>query len=88
MAYTNYYGCRRLFQTTIKNHKVPHLKSTDLSRIQVTTLTCCNTQVKQHCCTMLAAATGNCDVTNASYNENKYYVVMYRESLMYLRRRQ
>jgi len=37
---------------------------------------------------MLAAATGNCDVTNVTYNENKYYVVTYLESLMYLRRRQ
>jgi len=24
MLYTNYYGCCRLFQTTIKNCKVPH----------------------------------------------------------------
>jgi len=38
MLYTTYYGRRRLFQTTIKNYKVPHLKSTDLNRIQVTTL--------------------------------------------------
>jgi len=39
---------------------------------------------------MLAAATGNCDVTNVTYNENKYYVVtltIYLKSLMYLRRR-
>ena len=36
MLYTNYYGCCRLFQTTIKNYKVPHVKSTDLNRIQVT----------------------------------------------------
>jgi len=35
----------------IKNCKVPHLKSTDLNRIQVTTLTCCNIQVTQHYCT-------------------------------------
>ena len=42
MLYTNYYGRSRLFQTTIKNSKVPHLKSTNLNRIQVTTLTCCN----------------------------------------------
>ena len=48
MLYTNYYGCCRLFQTTIKNCKVPRLKSTNLNRIQVTTLTCCNIQVKQH----------------------------------------
>ena len=34
MLYTNYCGCRRLFQTTIKNYKVPHFKSTDLNRIQ------------------------------------------------------
>jgi len=49
MLYTNYYRCCRLFQTTIKNCKVPlpDLNSTDLSRIQVTTLTCCNIQVKQ-----------------------------------------
>jgi len=75
MLYTNYHGCCALFQTTIKNYRVPHLKTTDLNRILVTTLTCCNTQVKQHYCTMLAAATGNCAVTNVTYNVNKYYVV-------------
>jgi len=40
---------------------------------------------------MLATATGNCDVTNVTYNENTYYVVTltaYLESSMYLRRRQ
>jgi len=40
---------------------------------------------------MLATATGNCDVTNVTYNENKYYVVtwtVYLESSMNLRRRQ
>ena len=91
MLYTNYNGCCRLFQTTIKNRKVPHLKNTDLNRIQVTTLTCCNIQVKQRCCTMLAAATGNCAVTNVTYNENKYDVVtwtVYLKSSLYLRRRQ
>ena len=36
MICTNYYGCCRLFQTAIKNYKVPHFKSTDLNRIQVT----------------------------------------------------
>jgi len=75
MLYTNYYGCCRLFQMTIKNYKVPHLKSTNLNRIQVTTLTCCNIQVKQHYCTMLATANGNCDVTNVTYGDNKYYAV-------------
>jgi len=75
MLYTNYYGHCRLFQTTIKNCKVPHSKSTGLNRIQVTTLTCCNIQVKQHYYTMSATATGNCAVTNVTYNENKYYVV-------------
>jgi len=38
----------RVLQTTPndnKNYKVPHLKSTDLNRIEVTTLTCCKTQV-------------------------------------------
>ena len=40
MLYTNYYYvCCRLFQTTSKNCKVPHLKSTDLNRIQVTAFT-------------------------------------------------
>jgi len=39
------------------------------------TLTCCNIQVKQRYCTTLATATGNCDVTNVTYSENKYYVV-------------
>jgi len=40
---------------------------------------------------MLAAATGDYDVTNVTYSENKYYVVtwtVYHESSMYLRRRQ
>jgi len=40
---------------------------------------------------MLATATGNCDVTSVTYNENKYYIVtwtVYFESSMYLRRRQ
>ena len=39
---------------------------------------------------MLATATGNCDVTNLTYNENKYYVVtrtIYLVSSLYLRRR-
>jgi len=36
MLYTNYDGCCRLFQTTIKNYKVPNLKSTNLNRIHVT----------------------------------------------------
>ena len=67
------------------------MKSTDLNRIQVTTLTCCSIEVKQRYCTMLAAATGNCAVTNVTYNENKYTVVtwtVYLESSMYLRQRQ
>ena len=58
---------------------------------EVTTLTCCNVQVKQHYCTMVATATGNCAVTNVTYNESTYYVVtltVYLESSMYLRRRQ
>ena len=74
-----------------KNCKVPHLKSNDLNCIQVTTLSCRNIQVKQHYCTMLATATGNCAVTNVTYNQNKHYVVMwivYLESSMYLRQRQ
>ena len=36
---------------------------------------------------MLATATANCDVTNVTYSENKYYVVtwaVYLESSMYL----
>ena len=48
-----------------------------------------NIHVKQHYCTMLATATGNCDVTNVTYNENKYYAVawsVYLESSMYPRR--
>jgi len=75
MLYTDYYGCCRLFQTTVKKYKVPHLKSTDLNRTQVTMLTCCHIQIKQHYCTMLATVTGNCAVTNLTYNENKYYVI-------------
>ena len=66
MLCTNYYGCCRLFQTTIRNCKVPHLKSTDRNLIKVTELTCCNIQVKQHNCTVLATATGNCAVTNVT----------------------
>ena len=75
MLCTKYYGCCRLFQTTIKQCKVPHLKSTDPNRIQVTTLTCCNIQARQHYCTMLATATGNRDVTNVTYNDNNCYVI-------------
>ena len=56
-----------------KNCEVPHLKSTDLNRIQVTTLTCRNMQVKQHYCTMLATATRNCAVTNVTYNQNNTF---------------
>jgi len=67
--------CCTLFQTTIKSYRVPLLKSTDLNRIQVTTLTCCNIQVKQRYCTMLATATDNCAVTNVIDNAKKYYVV-------------
>jgi len=40
---------------------------------------------------MLATATGNCDVRNVTYSENKYYAVtwtVYLESSIYLRRRQ
>ena len=90
MLYTNCCGCCRLFQTTIKNYKVPHFKSTDLNRMQVTALTCCNIQVKQRYYTMLATATVNCDVTNVTYNE---ICIMssrepHLESSMYLRRHQ
>ena len=53
MLYTNYYGCCRLFKTTIKNYKVPHLKSTNLNRIQVTTLTCCAATYKSNSTTTL-----------------------------------
>jgi len=48
---------------------------------QITTMsvadyfTCCNIQVKQHYCIMLATAIGNCAVTNVTHNENNYYVV-------------
>ena len=50
---------------------VSHLKSTDLNHIEVTTLTCCNIQVKN---TMLATANSNCAVTNVTYDENKHVV--------------
>jgi len=43
-------------------------------------------QVKQHYCTMLATATGNCDVTNVTYNKNTSHEWFF-ESYMYLRRR-
>jgi len=56
-----------------KNCEIPHLKSTDLNRIQVTIHSLAATY--KHYCTMLATATGNCDVTNITYNENRYYVV-------------
>jgi len=85
----NYHGCCTLFQTKNKNYRVPHLKSTDLNRIQVTTLACCNIQVKQRYCSVLATVTGNCAVTNVIYNENKYYAItltFYLESSMYLSR--
>ena len=76
MLSTNYsYGCCRLFQTTLKNCKVTHLKSTDLNRIQVTMFTCCNMQVKQRYCTILATAADHRAVTNVTYIENNYYVV-------------
>jgi len=76
MLYTNYYGCYTLFQMIIKNCIAAHLKSTDLNHIQVTTHSLAAAyKFKQHYCTMLANATGNCAVTNVTYNENKYYVV-------------
>ena len=57
----------RLFQTTIKNCKVPHLRSTDEATSKWRrSLAAINIQVKQHYCTLLAAATGNCDVTNVT----------------------
>ena len=75
MSCTNCYECCRLFQTTIKNYKVPHFKITNLNRIQVTIRSLAATyKFKQRYCTMLATATGNCDVTNVIYNENKYHV--------------
>ena len=46
MLCTNYYRRWRLLQTTIKNCKVPHLKNTNLNRMQVTALTCCNIQTE------------------------------------------
>jgi len=55
MLYTSYYGCCRLFQTTIKNCEVPYSKSTDLNRIQMTIHSLVATY--KHYCTMLAAAT-------------------------------
>jgi len=67
-----------------KLFKVPHSKSADLNRIQVTTLTCCNLQVKQHYFTMLATATSNCAVTMM------ISIMSSREQFIsrYLRRRQ
>ena len=70
MLYRNGYGCFRLFQTTIKNRKAPHLKRTGLNRIQVTTLAC-NIQVKQRYGTMLATATENCAVTVAAVQQTQ-----------------
>jgi len=49
------------------------LKNTDLNRIQVTIRSLAATYKSN--CTMLATATGNCAVTNVTYNENKYYVM-------------
>jgi len=72
MLYTNYYECCRLFQTTIKNCKVPHLRSTDLNLVEVIPSLAATNKSNN---TMLATATSNCAVTNATYNENKYYVV-------------
>ena len=81
-------GVADYYKRQLKTIRVPHFKSTDLNRIQVTTLSCCNIQVIQRYCTMLATATGNCDATNATYNANKYYVVawtVYLESSMFPR---
>ena len=90
MLYTNVYGCCRLFQTTIKNRKVPYLKRTDLNRIQVTTLTC-NISVKQRYKALCWLLPPEIVLQQTQpYNENKYYVVtwtVYLESSMYLRRR-
>ena len=80
MLHTNYYGCADYSKRQLKTYNVSPF---DLNRIQVATLTFCNVQVKKHYCTMLA--TGNCAVTNVTYNENKYYVVTwtaYLESWM------
>ena len=77
MLCTNYYGCCRLFQTTIKNYKVPRFENTDLNRIQVTIRSLAATyNVRATSVVHYAAtATSNCDVTNVTYTENKYYVV-------------
>ena len=76
MLYTNYYGCCTIFQTTIKNCRAPHLKSTDLIRIQVTTCSLAAAyKFKQRYCTMLANVTGNCVVANVIYSDDKYYAV-------------
>ena len=76
MSCTDYYGCCRLFQTTIKNYKSsPFEEHQSKPHRSDYTLTCCNIQVKQRYCTMLATATGNCDATNVTYNANKYYVI-------------
>ena len=76
MLCTDYYGCCRLFQTTIKNFlSFPFQEHRSKPHPNDYTLTCCNIQVIQRYCTMLATATGNCDVTNVTYNANKYYVV-------------
>jgi len=63
----------------------------ETTRKWLRSLVAINIQVKQHYCTMLVTASGNCDVTKVAYNENKYYAVtwiVYLESFMYLRRRQ
>jgi len=82
------YSKRRL----IKNCEVPHLKSTDLNRIQVTTLAATyKSNSTTALCWLVAAATGNCAVTNVIYNGNKYYVftwTFHLDSSIYLRRRQ
>jgi len=57
MLHTNYYECCGLLQTTIKNRKVPHLKSTDLNLIEVTTLSCCNITSQTTLCWLLPPVT-------------------------------
>jgi len=48
------------------------LRSTDLNLVEVIPSLAATNKSNN---TMLATATSNCAVTNATYNENKYYVV-------------
>jgi len=56
----------------LKTVRFPHLKSSDLNLIGVSTLLAATYKSNN---TMLATANSNFAVTSLTYNENNYYVV-------------